>query len=80
MDNVPWVLISLFGIVVAFNVGRLTVKSPAEEEMIRRVIKLRADRYIGAVAKMKVEQEIKDAADAQATNRLAEQGVRPTQS
>jgi hypothetical protein len=57
---------------------RRTPDNFTEEVLMAALIRKRADRYIGAVAKMKVESEVKAAADKQAADRLTEQGVRPS--
>ena len=71
MDQIPWFLVCVGIGFAAFNVGRLTVSAPAEDEMIRRIIALRAERMIAAAAKVQTEQELVAGANQQAAERLA---------
>ncbi len=77
--DIPWLLIAVLMAVAGYWTGRGVTACPTELDMLERLIKARADRYIGAVAKTKVEDEIKDAATKLATKRLADQGVTPAQ-
>ena len=47
---------------VAYNVGAWTKENPSEDEMIKRLVKMRAERRMRAATEAGLERELDDAA------------------
>jgi hypothetical protein len=71
----------VFGVVVAGAVSGLIMsfraESLSETVLLDELIRKRSNRYIAAVAKKTTEDEIEAGSKKQATQRLAEHGVKP---